>query len=284
MSKPDTVAIIQARMGSKRLPGKVLLDIAGQPMLAHVVQRTRLAGTIDRVIVATTTDDADEPVASFCKQNGYSCFRGDLHDVLDRYYQTARSSGARVIVRITADCPLIDPAVIDRTVQAFFGATAPQDQLLSGDLALADASIQIDPDGIRPTYDFVANRLPPPYGRTYPIGLDTEVCSFEGLETAWREAKQPYQREHVMPFFYDNLDRFRVLLVNSERDLGSLRWTVDTPQDLELLRRIFEFFPGREDFSWLEVLDLVERQPDLAQINAQVSAKDYRQYDERRPH
>jgi spore coat polysaccharide biosynthesis protein SpsF len=268
MTPPHTVAIIQARMGSSRLPGKVLLDIAGQPMLKLVVERTRRAQAIHQVVIATTAEPADDPVADYCNHHGYPVYRGSLHDVLDRYYQAARWSGAETIVRITADCPLIDPQVVDRTVEAFRGASLQDLQCLNPDL----------PDG----YAFCANRLPPPWGRTYPIGLDTEVCSFQDLETAWKEAQQAHQREHVMPYFYDHQERFKILLVHHEKDLGGLRLTVDTAEDLELLRQIYAHFPGRDDFSWLEVVALLERQPELLAINAQVQHKHYLQVDERR--
>lgn len=255
----NIVTIIQARMSSSRLPGKVLLDIGGRPMLTHVVERARRAQTADLVVVATTQDPSDEAIANLCQQRGYPCYRGSLHDVLDRYYQAARLFKADVIVRVTADCPLLDHEVVDKTVREFLGQR--QDF----------------------PYDFVANRLPQPWGRTYPIGLDTEVCSFAGLELAWKEAQLPHQREHVMPFFYDQPERFRIKLVNNDGpDYGSLRWTVDTPQDLELVRQIFNHFTGRQFFSWLEVLTLFERQPELANINADIKAKDYRQVDSRR--
>lgn len=268
--KPKTVAIIQARMASSRLPGKVLLDIGGQPMLVWVVERARRAQTVDEVVVATTTDASDESIAALCEARGYPCYRGSAFDVLDRYYQAARQRQAEIVVRITADCPLIDPDLIDQAVKAFAGL----------DL---NASKDVQPVESEQTfpYDFVANRLPPPWGRTYPIGLDIEVCSFAGLELAWKEATLPHQREHVMPYFYDQPERFRILLLNHEVNYGDLRWTVDTPQDLDLLRQIAARFPGRDDFSWLEVLQLIQTHPDLAQINARVQPKDYRAVDER---
>jgi spore coat polysaccharide biosynthesis protein SpsF len=194
-----------------------------------------------------------------CQQRGYAVSRGSMYDVLDRYYQAARLYQADVIVRITADCPVIDPQVIDETVRALFGGQGRS----------------------APVYDFTANRLPPPWKRTYPIGLDTEVCTFSALETAWKEAAQPHQREHVMPFFYEQPERFRTRLVDYTSDLGSLRWTVDTAEDLALVRRIYAHFGGRDDFSWLDVLDLVQSQPDLGQINAAVQHKNYRQIDHR---
>jgi len=249
--KPRTVAIIQARMGASRLPGKVLLDIAGQPMLARVVERTRRARTIDLVVVATTTDPADDIVVEFCQARGFAYSCGSLHDVLDRYYQAARQYEADVIVRITADCPVIDPDMIDHTVNEFF----------------------------RNGVDFAANRLPPPYGRTYPIGLDTEVCTFTALETAWRNASEPHQREHVMPYLYEKKGRFKVFLVDHEPDYGAMRWTVDTPEDLEFIRQVYARFAGRDDFTWLEVLALVEREPGLSAINAGVRHKSLQDID-----
>jgi spore coat polysaccharide biosynthesis protein SpsF len=253
---PHTIAIIQARRASSRLPDKVLLDIGGEPMLVRVVERTRRAKRVDALVVATTTDPSDEAVEALCRARGYPCYRGSMHDVLDRYYQAARQYHAEIIVRITADCPVIDPGVIDQTIQEFLNP----------------------PDA----WDFAANRLPPPWGRTYPIGLDTEVCTFAGLETAWKEATLPHQREHVMPFFYENPERFRIRLISAPVDYGTLRWTVDTAEDLKLLRQIYARFDGRDDFSWLEVLALLEREPELAKINASVEHKHYRQVDARR--
>jgi len=287
MKSPEIVAIIQARMSSSRLPGKVLLEIAGKPMLQRVIERTRRAATINRLVVATTEDAADNPIVEFCRANGVDYYRGSLHDVLDRYYQAARCSGAQVIVRITADCPLIDPALVDLTVNAFLGRIPPQPHWLTNGL-LPATSPTPDVNAARNEtsfpFDFAANRLPPPWGRTYPIGLDTEVCSFQALEIAWREAKEPHQREHVMPFFYDHQERFRILLVNYHEDYGALRWTVDTSEDLELVRQIYTHFAGRDGFTWLETLALFQRRPELAQINANVQHKDYRQVDGRRSH
>jgi spore coat polysaccharide biosynthesis protein SpsF len=245
------------------------MDIAGQPTLAHVVERASRASTIDEVIVATTVNPADDPIVSLCAERGYPFYRGRTQDVLDRYYQAASFFQSKTIVRITGDCPVIDPDVIDKTVFAFFGISAAQDH-------------QSPAKKGSPPWDFVANRLPPPWGRTYPIGLDTEVCAFSSLELAWNEANQPHQREHVMPFFYEQPDRFRIHLVNHDVDLGSLRWTLDTSEDLELIQQIFLHFPGRNDFSWLEILDLIEQEPELKQINARVQHKHYQEIDTRR--
>ena len=241
----NIVVFIQARLSSSRLPGKVLKDLGGQPLLVWAVERCRRAHSPSRVVVATTDDPADDPIAGLCQERGYEVFRGSQFDVLDRFYQAARSFGAEVIVRITADCPFIDPSLLDETVEAFLR--------------------------LRP--DFAATRLPPPWKRTYPIGLDVEVCAFAGLERTWKEAVLKHEREHVMPYFYDQEGRFQLHILQHEPDFGRLRWTVDTPEDLELLRQIAARFPGRMDFSWGEILALLEREPELNQINAAVQHK-----------
>jgi spore coat polysaccharide biosynthesis protein SpsF len=270
-----TIAIIQARMGSSRLPGKVLLDIGGEPMLVRVVERACRAATLSGKLVATTDDPSDDPIMNLCEKRGYNYYRGSVHDVLDRYYQAAHSQSADVIVRITADCPLIDPVLIDRTVEAFLGEPQPRDEILSR----RSTSLELPP--ATGPFDFAANRLPPPFHRTYPIGLDVEVCSASTLDYAWEHAQEKHQREHVMPYLYETVGRFNVLLVNHEADLGSLRWTVDTPEDLELLRRIYTHFGNRDDFSWLDVLDLWQKNPQLAEINAEVRHKTLREVDDR---
>jgi len=255
MSKPRIVTIIQARMASSRLPGKVMKEIDDKAMLMQVVDRASLSKLVDAVGVATTTDPSDDPIEGLCRANGCLVYRGSMFDVLDRFYRASQAFEADVIVRLTADCPLIDVEVLDRTISTF-----------------------LDSD-----VDFAANRLPPPWKRTYPIGLDTEVCSFAGLERTWNEAAQPYQREHVMPYFYDwttpggligrQEGRFRIQILDYEVDYGSLRWTVDTPQDLEVVRQIFIHFSGRQYFGWLEVLDLIQNHPELRLINVDVHHK-----------
>ena len=277
INSAKVVALVQARMGASRLPGKVLLDIGGEPMLDRVVMRTKRSQIVDQVVVATSTDKSDDSIAEYCDQQGYLFYRGKLHDVLDRYFQAAKLYSAGVIVRITADCPIIDPMVIDQTLKAFRG----QGPILiteSESVSKKDSQMQLQE---KTSWDFAANRLPPPWKRTFPIGLDTEVCTFAALETAWREADQPHHREHVMPFFYEQENRFRVLLVNHEPDYGNFRWTVDTSQDLELMRSIYNRFGDRDDFTWLEVLDLFKREPELAEINANIIHHDYRDFEQR---
>ena len=255
-------------MTSSRLPGKVLLDITGQPMLMRVVARTSRATTVERVLVATTTDASDDPVVACCDLMGIPCIRGSLHDVLDRYYQAATQTKADVVVRITADCPVIDPVLIDDCVNTL----------------------------LEDSFDFTCNRLPPPFTRTYPIGLDTEVCTFPALEQAWKEARETFHREHVMPYLYEGVklsavsDKlsvgvsprgFRITQLHHTTDYGSYRWTVDTPEDLEFMRQIYGHFDGRDDFLWEEILELVHEKPNLMKINQAVKHKTLKEIDER---
>lgn len=248
MSDQRVVAIVQARMGSKRLPGKVLLEIQDEPMLIWVVERARLAQSVDDVIVATTNEIEDDAIVELCREHGIDVVRGNALDVLDRYWQAAQEHEADIIVRLTADCPLIDPDLIDRTVQALLEAEPPA--------------------------DFSANRLP--WERTYPIGLDVEVCTVEALKSAWSEAAQAHEREHVMPYLYENPERFRIVHVKAEEEYGHLRWTVDTGQDLEFICEIAELLPDRNEFRWRDVLEVVQKNPDLAEINADVQHKTHR--------
>jgi spore coat polysaccharide biosynthesis protein SpsF len=239
--KPRVVAIVQARMSSSRLPGKILADLGGQPVLAWVVRRASRARGIDQVVVATSVAADDDVVESFCKEKGFACIRGNHYDVLDRYMQAAREFRADVIVRLTGDCPLIDPEMLADNLQTFLAANPP--------------------------LDFAANRLP--NERTIPIGLDAEFCTRAALETAWREAQEPHQREHVMPFLYEHPESFRILHIKHQPNYGQYRWTVDTQEDLNLLREIVSSFED-DRFSWKQVLALVEAKPELAQLNSAV--------------
>jgi glutamate-1-semialdehyde 2,1-aminomutase/spore coat polysaccharide biosynthesis protein SpsF len=231
------VAVIQARMGSSRLPGKTIADVAGRPLLLHVVERVRSARGVDKVVVATTDQSSDHAIADLCQREGIQCFRGSEDDVLDRFYRTAEANRADILVRITADCPLIDPAVIDQVIARF----------QEGDC------------------DYVSNTL----RYTYPDGLDTEVFSFAALERAWREAKKPSEREHVTPYL--RTEKFRMANVESESPvpLGKHRWTVDYPADLEFVRRIYEEFSGNKHFGFQDIFRLLRERPELATIQTE---------------
>lgn len=235
------VAIIQARMGSTRLPGKVLKDLAGATVLERVVSRVRRCRLVSDVVVATSAEPADEVILNECKRLGTEPFRGSEQDVLDRYYRAAQQAGAEVVVRITSDCPLIDPEVSDKTIQKFLVE--------------------------RP--DYASNALE----RTYPRGLDTEVMTFAALECAWTEARQAYQREHVTPFLYQHPERFKILSVKGDHDYSQYRWTLDTPEDLEFLRAVYARSIDHQDLSWRDVLNIVQREPELAEMNRHVVQK-----------
>jgi spore coat polysaccharide biosynthesis protein SpsF len=284
---PNILAIIQARMSSSRLPGKVLLDIGGKPMLQHVIERSKTAKFVNQVVIATTSDTSDDTLERFCQKQTIPCYRGSLADVLDRFYQTACYFKADVIVRLTADCPLLDPELIDLTISTFLGNHIDQHSL-ENTLTLNISAAE------RKAVDFAANRLPPPWIRTLPIGLDVEVCSFIALKRAWKEASEAHQREHVMPYLYEGitflpteippetewyLDQgttprgFRIAQLNHYPDYGQHRWTVDTPADLEFVRQVYAHLGGQAGFGWKNVLALLEREPELVSINARVLHK-----------
>ncbi len=227
-------------MGSTRLPGKVLADIQGHPMLWYVVQRTRAAQTLDDVIVATTSEPADDKIVALCSELGVTCFRGSEEDVLDRYYQAALREKADVVVRITSDCPLIDPEIIDKVIREFLATQC----------------------------DYASNSLV----RTYPRGLDTEVMTFQALERSWLRARKPYERTHVTAYIYDKSSDFRLLPVTGDHDYSHYRWTVDTPEDLELVRTIYGRMKGTEAFL-NDVIQLLQREPAIADINRAISQK-----------
>ena len=233
-----TSAIIQARMGSSRLPNKALLDIEGKPVLWHVINRLSRSNSIDEIILATTISPADDAIENFAKENGVKYFRGSENDVLDRYYQCAKTNGADIIVRITADCPLIDPEVVDKVVDYFKGHIGE--------------------------YDYVANVIPP----TYPDGLDTEVFSFKTLEKAWNEARLTSEREHVTAYIYKNPKKFRLFNVTNDKDYSEFRWTVDTENDLAFVREIYKRFGGKEMFYMEDIVSLLDKNPEIAAINS----------------
>jgi spore coat polysaccharide biosynthesis protein SpsF len=235
------VAVIQARTGSSRLPGKVLADVGGRSMLARVVRRAGRAERLDGVVVATTDRPADDAIVAECRELGVTVFRGSEEDVLDRYQGAARATDAGVVVRITSDCPLIDPEVIDRVVAAL----------------LADDA------------DYASNTLE----RTYPRGLDVEAVTAEALAQAWRKAQEPYQRVHVTPYLYQHPDRFRLRSVTSGVDAGHHRWTVDTAEDLELVRALYSRLGNDDDFGWRRALVVVEAEPELADLNRRIRQK-----------
>ena len=230
-------------MGSERLPGKVLLDIAGETMLSRVVTRVRQSKLIDEVVVATTTNGMDQAIVDECARLGVRITRGSEEDVLGRYVEAAAFANADVIVRVSADSPLVDPEVTDRVVFAFLSADPP--------------------------VDYASNKLLP----SFPLGLDVEAFSRDALLRAARDAEEPYERAHVTVHMYSRLDQFTLLPVTADRNLHHWRWTVDTPEDLEFARGVFSRLGRGNDFSWKDVVTLVEREPALAGLNSHVAGK-----------
>lgn len=235
-----TSAIIQARMGSTRLPGKVMMDVGGATLLARVVGRTKRAELLDEVVVAATTDERDAAIVRECEALDIPVMRGSIEDVLERYCETAQDRGCRNIVRITSDNPFADPEIMDEVIRFF-----------------------IDHD-----CDYASNA-----GSRLPLGLGVEVIGFEALERARLEAKEPYERAHVTPYIYQNPERFRIGNVKIEGDCPPWRWTVDTPQDLELARTLYGRLGNRDDFSWKEAAELMRQDPALEKINAEIEQK-----------
>jgi spore coat polysaccharide biosynthesis protein SpsF (cytidylyltransferase family) len=232
------VAIVQARMGSTRLPGKVMKEILGRPLLYHFLERLKRVKRIDEIIIATPKGIENEPIFNLARGMGVPVFKGSEEDVLDRFYQCAIAFTADVIVRITSDCPLIDPEIVDKTIETF----------LSG------------------KYDYCSNNLE----RSLPHGLDTEVFSFKALEKAWLESTTRLQREHVSTYIKDNPQIFRQANYRQyKKNLSNLRWTVDYPEDLEFVRLIFGHF-GNNTFSVEEILNLLYKNPELLKINESV--------------
>ena len=228
------VALVQARMGSTRLPNKVMKPIGGIPMIELLLTRLSQAKELDQIVVATSVDERNQPLVEHARKLGYACEQGSEGDVLDRFVQAARAFHADVVVRITGDCPLVDPELVDEVIRRFKTA------------------------GV----DYFSNTNPP----TYPDGLDIEVCSFNVLEQASQETSKPFDREHVTPYLREH-GRFKTASMQHIEDLSALRWTVDEPADFTVIEKVFQYFHPRTEFSWLEVLNLQQQQPDIFNIN-----------------
>ena len=232
----STAIVVQARMGSSRLPGKVLKDIAGRPMLSYQMERLRRVKRADRIVVATSDKPADDALERFCQKEKIAYVRGSEDDVLARYYAAIERFPADIVVRITADCPLIDPALVDEAI----GAYEP---------------------------DYVSNMLE----KTYPLGMAVEVFSAQALREAHREAQDPAEREHVTPFIYRHPERYRLKSLTMAPNLSHHRWTVDTPEDFELVSRLLKTL--KPHFTLHDVLALLDKHPDWCAINAHVEQK-----------
>ncbi|MCK4378141.1 MAG: glycosyltransferase family protein [Deltaproteobacteria bacterium] len=239
----NTIAIIQARMSSTRLPGKVMKKLVNKSVLAHVISRLQTSKTLDGVVVAITTHSVDDAIVAESRQYGAAVYRGSEEDVLGRYYDAAREFDADVVVRITSDCPLIDPELIDHMVQKFFAL---------------------------PAADYLSNTLE----RTYPRGLDVEIFTRKVLAVASRQAHEPFEREHVTPYIYQHKDLFYLVNYADSIDRSNCRWTLDTPSDWQFIEAVYQhLYQAGEIFSTDDVLEFLRCHPEIGQLNEHVRQK-----------
>lgn len=240
-----TVIIVQARMTSTRLPGKILKEVMGKPLLEYQIERLRRVKLADDIIIATTENDTDLPIVRLCERLYIRYFRGSENDVLARYYYAAKQYGADTVVRITSDCPIIDPEVINEIINFYLDNTSK--------------------------YDYISNGIE----RTYPRGMDTEVFSFKALEGAFYNAKRDYEREHVTPYIYSQaVAGGRILNYPYKVNCSQHRWTVDTPEDFLLIKQIIEnLYINNKNFSLEDCLALLDKNPSWMEINAHIEQK-----------
>ena len=230
--------IIQARMGSSRLPGKALMKSdSGKPLLYYVINQLRYCSKVKNLVIATTTNQEDDEIEKFANDNSVNIFRGKEKDVLDRYFQCAKKYSFSTIVRITADCPLIDPQIVDKVIEKFFSGN----------------------------YDFATNTLM----RTFPIGTDVEVFSFSALNRAWENTQLPSEREHVTPYLRKE-ENFKIINVENDKNISNLRLTVDRIEDFELIKQILNNI-SINPIHLEDVLELFSRKPELIEINKHIN-------------
>lgn len=238
------LVIVQARMSSTRLPGKVLKKVLNKPLLEYQIERITKSELIDDIIIATTNNEADKAILDLCIKKRINCFCGSEEDVLARYYQAAKEYNADVVIRLTGDCPLIDPIVVDKIIKYFFENSN--------------------------RYDYVSNIIK----RTYPRGMDTEVFTFKALEKTYLNAEKSYEKEHVTPYIYNNPHIYSIANVVNVKDLSSFRLTVDTIEDFKLIEIIIENLQiQNKNFSLNDIINLLEQNPDLKKINEHIQQK-----------
>lgn len=233
------LAILQARVSSSRLPGKILKPILGKPMILQQIERVKLTPSIDQLIVATSTSESDNTLVDILLENNIKVFRGSLNDVLDRFYKATLENSAEHVVRLTGDSPLSDPEIIENVIQQH----------------------------IELNVDYTSNSLP----ETFPDGLDVEVFRFECLKKAWEEADLPSEREHVTPYIRNSVDKFTRSNIEYFRDLSNMRWTVDEPEDFEFIEKLYEgLYSKNKTFNMSDVLTFLQEHPDLTKINTHI--------------
>jgi len=235
----QVLALLQARVSSSRLPEKVLKPILGKAMVLHQIERLQRCRTIEKLVVVTSDQESDTPLVELLEQHKIECYRGNLNDVLDRYFQAAKCYEARHIVRLTGDCPLIDPEIVDQVVSA---------HVQGGD-------------------DYTSNVLPP----TFPDGLDVEVLKFNVLQTAWQKATLQSDREHVTSYINQHPEQFKLGNVSAAEDLSMLRWTVDEPGDFAFVCAVYEkLYPGNHRFTTKDIVTLLKNNPELTRLNENI--------------
>lgn len=222
-------------MGSTRFPGKMMADLDGEPVIWHVLDRVKKAKLVDKVILATSKDNKNDILEKESKKNGVIVFRGSEEDVLDRFYQTAKKHNAKIIVRITGDCPLIDPEIIDETINFFKDNNC----------------------------DYASNTNPP----TYPDGMDVEVFSVNSLETAWKNAKLKSEREHVTLYIRNNEDNYKIENLENDQDLSHYRLTLDEKEDLIVIQKILKKLKDKTNFGLSDIVKVIESNPEILEIN-----------------
>jgi spore coat polysaccharide biosynthesis protein SpsF len=234
------VAIIQARLGSTRLPGKILMEVDGKPLLKYMIDRVQRSKLVDKIVIATTVDKRDNPIVDFCNENGIDVYRGSENDVLDRYYQAAKKYNPKHVVRLTSDCPLIDPVIIDRTIQLFL-----------------DSKV-----------DYAANTAPPETSK-YPDGSDVEVFSFKNLEKIWMEATDQKDREHVTFYFWRRGKEFSTIQLDNEYNWGKYRFTIDYPEDFEVISFVIQELKRKNIFGTVkEIIEILNENPEILNKNS----------------
>lgn len=238
---PNIVTVVQARMGSTRLPGKVMLPLADKPLILRMYERVSLSQFAGEIVIAITNDESDNKLFELCKQNNINVFRGHSFDLLDRHYKAAQKFNADVVLKIPSDCPLIDPEIIDKVILYYINN--------------------------KENYDFVSNLHPP----TYPDGNDVEVMSFETLQTAWLNAKKDFEREHTTPYIWENPDKFRIGNVRWETGVDysmTYRFTIDYKEDYEFIKKVYnQLYPKNKRFGLNDILNLLEAKPEIKKIN-----------------
>lgn len=241
MNDTKVVTVIQARLGSSRLPKKVLFSIKGKPLLLRMVERVEAAKLTGEIVVATSAESEDDPVEEICNKYNLEVYRGDLHDLLDRHYMVSKKYNADAVVKIPSDCPLIDPLVIDKVIKHYLDN--------------------------RTRYDYVSNLHP----ATYPDGNDVEIMSFKTLEEAWQKATKDFEREHTTPYIWENKDKFKIGNVEWETglDYSSIhRWTIDYEEDYLFIRTVYEeLYDNNPNFGLNDILNLVKEKPYIHDIN-----------------